>query len=146
MATTHRGPDSEVGLNIRWYREGHSIDIGKHVVDAFIGPRSEGFGQFGGAGERASPHADQVGIGVRGPMNASTTCLPMSMLWPSRYHRMFRPTSLSGPRCVVAICYWTSRWPSLPRQPIGSSRPWTVPVSVRWSSSPVDSLRIRPTG
>src|SRR5450830_949952 len=95
MATTHRGPDSEVGLNIRWYREGHSIDIGKHVVDAFIGPRSEGFGQFGGAGERASPHADQVGIGVRGQCRRMCLAGPIAGAYDGEAHAHLIPPRIS---------------------------------------------------
>src|SRR5450759_5128828 len=110
MATTHRGPDSEVGLNIRWYREGHSIDIGKHVVDAFIGPRSEGFGQFGGAGERASPHADQVGIGVRGQCRRMCLAGPIAGAYDGEAHAHLIPPRIStgiasfgGPNAAVGV-------------------------------------------
>ena len=38
MAAMSRGPHSELGLHIRWHREGHSIDVGRHVVHPFAGP------------------------------------------------------------------------------------------------------------
>ena len=76
MATLPGSPDSKLGLNLRRHGKGHSSDIGKHVIDVFIGLRADSVSQLSGAGERTSPHTDQVGVGMCGQ------CCRMSLLSP----------------------------------------------------------------